>query len=230
MRANQLRLWLASLAYVLVEAVRRLGLSGTEMANATVGSIRLKLLKIGAVVTVSVRRIKLAFAHGSAAKIYEIILANRLEIRGRTLGTDCGSDGTEFCKGDGSVHERRAGQGSAWAVRGQPETPPCRDQHPYTAPVGSYPPNDFGLYDIGNVYEWIQDCWPESYLAYRGYEGAPTDGKAWVIPGCNLRGVRGGSWDTADVLSSARSAARGSFDPTARIKDVGFRVARTLNE
>ena len=62
MRANQLRLWLASLAYVLVEAVRRLGLSGTEMANATAGSIRLKLLKIGAVVTVSVRRIKLAFA------------------------------------------------------------------------------------------------------------------------------------------------------------------------
>ncbi|RPI34227.1 MAG: IS1380 family transposase, partial [Hyphomicrobiaceae bacterium] len=62
MRANQLRLWLASLAYVLVEAVRRLGLTGTEMANATAGSIRLKLLKIGAVVTVSVRRIKLAFA------------------------------------------------------------------------------------------------------------------------------------------------------------------------
>ena len=57
MRANQLRLWLASLAYVLVEAVRRLGLTGTEMANATAGSIRLKLLKIGAVVTVSVRRI-----------------------------------------------------------------------------------------------------------------------------------------------------------------------------
>jgi hypothetical protein len=62
MRANQLRLWLSSLAYVLVEAVRRLGLAGTEMANATAGSIRLKLLKIGAVVTVSVRRIKLAFA------------------------------------------------------------------------------------------------------------------------------------------------------------------------
>jgi len=43
--ANQLRLWLPSLAYVLVEAVRRLGLAGTEMANATAGSVRLKLLK-----------------------------------------------------------------------------------------------------------------------------------------------------------------------------------------
>ena len=61
MRANQLRLWLSSLAYVLMEAVRRLA-AGTAMANATAGSIRLKLLKIGAVVTVSVRRIKLAFA------------------------------------------------------------------------------------------------------------------------------------------------------------------------
>jgi len=62
MRANQLRLWLASLAYVLMEAVRRLALAGTELADATAGSIRLKLLKIGAVVTVSVRRIRIAFA------------------------------------------------------------------------------------------------------------------------------------------------------------------------
>jgi hypothetical protein len=68
MRANQLRLWLSSLAYVLVEAVRRLGLAGTEMANATAGSIRLKLFKIGAVVTVSVRRIKLAFASACPMK------------------------------------------------------------------------------------------------------------------------------------------------------------------
>jgi hypothetical protein len=68
MRANQLRLWLSSLAYVLVEAVRRLSLSTTELANATAGSIRLKLLKIGAVVTVSVRRIKLAFASACPMK------------------------------------------------------------------------------------------------------------------------------------------------------------------
>lgn len=61
MRANQIRLWFASLAYVLMEAVRRLGLHGTELANATAGTIRLKILKIGAVVTVSVRRIKIAF-------------------------------------------------------------------------------------------------------------------------------------------------------------------------
>jgi hypothetical protein len=68
MRANQLRLWLSSLAYVLMEAVRRLALAGTAHANATAGTIRLKLLKIGAVVTVSVRRIKIAFASACPAK------------------------------------------------------------------------------------------------------------------------------------------------------------------
>src|SRR5262244_735587 len=78
MRANQLRLWLSSLAYVLVEAVRRLGLAGTEMANATAGSIRLKLLKIGAVVTVSVRRIKLAFASACPMKDIFCLAIERL--------------------------------------------------------------------------------------------------------------------------------------------------------
>jgi Transposase DDE domain group 1 len=62
LRANQLRLWFASLAYVLVTALRRLALAGTELAQATAGTIRLKLLKLGALVTVSVRRIKIAIA------------------------------------------------------------------------------------------------------------------------------------------------------------------------
>ena len=62
MRANQLRLWLSSFAYVLTCAVRRIGLAGTKLAAATCGTIRLKLLKIGALVTISVRRVKLAFA------------------------------------------------------------------------------------------------------------------------------------------------------------------------
>jgi hypothetical protein len=60
MRANQLRLWFASFAYVLLEALRRIGLRHTQFANATCGTIRLKLLKIGAQVRISVRRIKIA--------------------------------------------------------------------------------------------------------------------------------------------------------------------------
>ena len=62
MRANQLRLWLASFAYVLICALRRIGLAHTRLADATCGTIRLKLLKIGAQVRTSVRRIKVAMA------------------------------------------------------------------------------------------------------------------------------------------------------------------------
>jgi hypothetical protein len=67
MRANQLRLWFASMAYVLICALRRIALHHTTFANASCGSIRLKLLKIGALVRVSVRRIKLAMASGCPA-------------------------------------------------------------------------------------------------------------------------------------------------------------------
>ncbi len=62
MRANQLRLWFASMAYVLLCALRRIGLAYTQFAEATCGTIRLKLLKLGALVRISVRRIKLAMA------------------------------------------------------------------------------------------------------------------------------------------------------------------------
>jgi Transposase DDE domain group 1 len=62
MRANQLRLWFASFASVLIEALRRIGLRCTQFATATCGTIRLKLLKIGAQVRRSVRRIKIAMA------------------------------------------------------------------------------------------------------------------------------------------------------------------------
>ena len=67
MRANQLRLWFASMAYVLLCALRRIGLHDTDFANATCGTIRLKLLKIGALVRISVRRIKIAMASACPA-------------------------------------------------------------------------------------------------------------------------------------------------------------------
>ncbi|HEY4043147.1 MAG TPA: transposase, partial [Rhodopila sp.] len=62
MRANQLRLWFASLAYILLCALRRIGLAHTPFADATCATIRLKLLKIGALVRISVRRVSLAMA------------------------------------------------------------------------------------------------------------------------------------------------------------------------
>jgi Transposase DDE domain group 1 len=68
MQANQLRLWFAAMAYVLLDSLRRLALPATDLADATCGTIRRKLLKIGARVTVSVRRIKLAMASGCPDK------------------------------------------------------------------------------------------------------------------------------------------------------------------
>jgi Transposase DDE domain group 1 len=62
MRANQLRLWLAAMAYVLLNTLRRVGLAATRFVDATCGTIRLKLLKIGAAVRISVRRVKFSMA------------------------------------------------------------------------------------------------------------------------------------------------------------------------
>jgi len=78
MRANQLRLWLASFAYVLMCAVRRIGLAGTRLAATTCGTIRLRLLKIGALVTISVRRVKLAFASACPEREVFELAARRL--------------------------------------------------------------------------------------------------------------------------------------------------------
>jgi len=89
------------------------------------------------------------------------------------------------------------------------------------APAGSFSANAFGLYDIdGNVSEWVQDCWHDSYLR------APRDGSAWVNPGCGSRVVRGGSWGSSP--EQARSAYRQGVDASIRSGRVGFRVLREL--
>jgi formylglycine-generating enzyme required for sulfatase activity len=89
------------------------------------------------------------------------------------------------------------------------------------APVMSFAPNAFGLYDIdGNVSEWVQDCWHDSYLR------APRDGGAWVNPGCGSRVVRGGSWGSSP--DQVRSAYRQGVDAGVRSGRVGFRVLREL--
>jgi len=86
MRANQLRLWFASMAYVLVCALRRIGLQHTPFSEATCGTIRLKLLKIGALVRISVRRIKFAMASGCpTAQLW--VAALRLDAAARARGS-----------------------------------------------------------------------------------------------------------------------------------------------
>jgi formylglycine-generating enzyme required for sulfatase activity len=89
------------------------------------------------------------------------------------------------------------------------------------APVMSFLPNPFGLYDIdGNVSEWVADCWHENYVR------APVDGSAWVNPGCRERVIRGGSWGSAPEQDS--SSFRQGAPADARSGRVGFRVARDL--
>jgi hypothetical protein len=84
MRANQLRLWFASMAYILICTLRRIGLDRTHFAKATCGTIRLKLLKIGALVQVSVRRIKVAMASACPAAEVWGLAATRLAAAART--------------------------------------------------------------------------------------------------------------------------------------------------
>ena len=90
-----------------------------------------------------------------------------------------------------------------------------------TVPVGSYPANVFGLHDVhGNVWEWVQDCWQESY------EGALSNGAASGPRNCGVRVLRGGSW--ANLRKDLRSANRYRNPATLRHVHIGFRVLRVL--
>lgn len=91
-----------------------------------------------------------------------------------------------------------------------------------TLPVGSFAPNDFGLYDThGNAWEWVQDCWNRSYV------GAPIDGSAWMSGDCSAAVFRGGTFlsEGGDV----RSANRNRFPRSYHLNVVGFRVARSVD-
>jgi formylglycine-generating enzyme required for sulfatase activity len=92
-----------------------------------------------------------------------------------------------------------------------------------TSPVGSFPANPFGLYDmLGNVWQWVEDCYSANY------DQAPTDGSASTGQDCTYRVARGGSWNLGPEY--ARSAIRFRFPANYQALNRGFRVARTLNQ
>lgn len=99
----------------------------------------------------------------------------------------------------------------------------CRDGYAESAPVGALRPNAFALYDlIGNVAEWVDDCFTDSYV------GRPKDGRAWFWNGgCRRHVTRGGSW--ASPPSQTRSAARVATESQFRSETLGMRVALDLD-
>lgn len=97
--------------------------------------------------------------------------------------------------------------------------PPWRADTPGKA--GSFAPNPWGLYDVnGSVWEWVADCWHNSF------KDAPSDAKAWDAPNCSVRVIRGGSWreGAAYMVSSSRF----KYDASVRHAQNGFRVARNI--
>ena len=137
---------------------------------------------------------------------------------GTTTAFFFGDDEKDFCRyGNGLDQTGKA------VIPGAKKWPniPCNDRHPYAAPVGSFLPNRFGLYDMhGNAWQWVEDCSHESY------QGAPSDGAPWTSGDCNIRIRRGGYWlnPSAVLRTAARLPAPAGF----RGQSTGFRLARTL--
>ena len=107
-------------------------------------------------------------------------------------------------------------------ANGDDDDLPCSDGYDSTAPVGSFQPNGFGLYDVlGNVWEWTEDCWIEDY------SDAPNDRSARQSESdeCSSRVIRGGSWGNSPRF--LRSANRG-LPLHGRHNRIGFRVARSV--
>ena len=97
----------------------------------------------------------------------------------------------------------------------------CDDGYARTSPVGAFSANRWKLHDVlGNVWEWVEDCWNDSY------HGAPEDGSAWESGNCGARVMRGGSW--FNVPRILRSAFRNRNTAGSRGNYAVFRVARTF--
>ncbi|KWZ58232.1 hypothetical protein WK57_20570 [Burkholderia ubonensis] len=113
-----------------------------------------------------------------------------------------------------------------WGNEMRPGNANCKDCGPpwhAEAPdnVGSFAANPLGFYDMGGgVWEWVSDCWHNSY------KNAPADGRAWDEPNCQVRVIRGGSW--RDGANYMPVSTRFKYDSSVRYSANGFRVARDM--
>jgi formylglycine-generating enzyme required for sulfatase activity len=123
----------------------------------------------------------------------------------------------------------RAGTGTRywWGNKMQPGKANCKGcggdwSNEAPADVDSSPANPFGLHGVnGGVWEWVADCWHDSY------RGAPRDGSAWKESDCRRNVIRGGSWRNDSTY--AHSASRFKYDTNVRYIQNGFRVAKSLD-
>jgi formylglycine-generating enzyme required for sulfatase activity/class 3 adenylate cyclase len=137
---------------------------------------------------------------------------------GRDSRYHFGEDTADICRYDNTADAVARSRWPGWL------TAECSDGVLFTAPVGKFQPNPFGLHDMyGNAREWVKDCWHPNYL------NGPSDSTAWVSGGnCQQRVVRGGSWDSKPEITG--STWRGRLSAVHRDFLYGFRIARDLGQ
>ncbi|HWW22184.1 MAG TPA: bifunctional serine/threonine-protein kinase/formylglycine-generating enzyme family protein [Steroidobacteraceae bacterium] len=151
--------------------------------------------------------------------IYRLPSASEWEFaaRGGSVASRPWTDPSEGCKYGNMADQTAAAHYPGWTVI------PCSDKYAQAAPVGQFAPNALGLYDmLGNVFEWTEDCWADTYV------GAPSDGSARTDADCAQRELRGGSWFTQPDY--VRVSYRDRFSPDYRSTSIGFRLIREISE
>ena len=149
---------------------------------------------------------------------YRLLTESEWEYMAR--GGTSGARYWEGGDGGGRFDQCRFANGADWSTEFGWRAE-CSDRYEYTAPVGSYEANAFGIHDVlGNVWEWAQDCWRNGYVA------GSNDASAWESEGCGLRVLRGGSRYVGPA--GLRSAHRFKYEPEIRNQNSGFRIVRSL--